>query len=94
MPVVFPVANMPVDRARMNKAIFDTLRPGGVYVVIDSSAKDGTGLSETKTLHRIDESVVKDEVPKAGFRLDGEGNFLRNPSDPRDWNASPGAATK
>ena len=88
------VANMPVDRARMNKLIFDALRPGGVYVVIDSSAKDGTGLSETKTLHRIDESVVKDEVQKAGFRLDGEGNFLRNPNDPRDWNASPGAAAK
>jgi predicted methyltransferase len=88
------VANMPVDRARMNKLIFDALRPGGVYVVIDSSAKDGTGLSETKTLHRIDESMVKDEVQKAGFRLEGEGNFLRNPNDPRDWNSSPGAAAK
>jgi len=66
------IANMPVDRAFMNKLIFDALRPGGVYVVIDSSAKDGTGFSETKTLHRIDESVVRDEVQKAGFRLDGE----------------------
>jgi predicted methyltransferase len=88
------IANMPVDRARMNKLIFDALRPGGVYVVIDSSAKDGTGLSDTKTLHRIDEAVVKDEVQKAGFRLDGQGSFLRNPNDPRDWNASPGAAAK
>jgi predicted methyltransferase len=88
------IVNMPVDRARMNKLIFDALRPGGVYVVIDSSAKEGTGLSDTKTLHRIDESVVKDEVQKAGFRLDSQGTFLRNPSDPRDWNASPGAATK
>jgi len=88
------VANMPVDRAKMNQAVFDALKPGGVYVVIDSSAKDGTGLSETKTLHRIDESVVKDEVQKAGFRLDGQGSFLRNPNDPRDWNASPGAAAK
>jgi len=62
--------------------------------VIDSSAKDGAGLSSTKELHRIDESVVKDEVQKAGFRLDAQGSFLRNPNDPRDWNASPGAATK
>ena len=88
------VANMPVDRARMNKVIFGALRPGGVYVVIDSSAKDGTGLSETKTLHRIDEAVVRDEVQKAGFRLDGEATFLRNPNDPRDWNSQPGPATK
>jgi len=88
------VVNMPVDRAHMNKAIFDALRPGGSYIVIDSSAKDGTGLAETKTLHRIDESVVKDEVQKAGFRLDAESDFLRNPADARDWNASPNAAEK
>jgi predicted methyltransferase len=88
------VVNMPVDRARMNKLIFDALKPGGVYVVIDSSAKDGTGLSETKTLHRIDEKVVKDEVQKAGFQLSAEGDFLRNPADPRDWNASPNAAAQ
>jgi predicted methyltransferase len=86
------VVNMPVDRARMNKAIFDALRPGGAYVVIDSSAKDGTGLAETKTLHRIDESVVRDEVQSAGFRLESESEFLRNPADARDWNASPSAA--
>jgi len=88
------VVNMPVDRARMNKAIFDALRPGGAYVVIDSSAKDGTGLAETKTLHRIDESVVRDEVQSAGFRLESESEFLRNPADARDWNASPPAAEK
>jgi len=88
------VVNMPVDRARMNKAIFDALRPGGAYVVIDSSAKEGTGLAETKTLHRIDESVVRDEVQSAGFRLESESEFLRNPADARDWNASLPAAEK
>ena len=88
------VVNMPVDRARMNKAIYDALRPGGAYIVIDSSAKEGTGLAETKTLHRIDESVVRDEVQSAGFRLESESEFLRNPADARDWNASPPAAEK
>jgi predicted methyltransferase len=88
------IVNMPVDRSHMNKTIFDAVRPGGVYIVIDSSAKDGTGLAETKTLHRIDESVVKDEVQQAGFRLDAESDFLRNPTDARDWNASPTAAEK
>ena len=88
------VVNMPVDRARMNKAIFDALRPGGAYVIIDSSAKEGTGLAETKTLHRIDESVVRDEVQSAGFRLESESEFLRNPADARDWNASPPVAEK
>ena len=88
------VANMPVDRVRMDRVIFNALKPGGAYVVIDSSAKDGSGLADTATLHRIDEAVVKQEVEKAGFKLAAEGTFLRNPDDARDWNASPGAATK
>jgi len=83
-----------VDRAKMNKAVFDTLRPGGAYVIIDSSAKPGTGTSDSKTLHRIDEQTVRTEVEQAGFRLDGQGDFLRNPQDARDWDSSPGAAAQ
>jgi predicted methyltransferase len=86
------VSYMQVDRAKMDKAIFDALKPGGEFVVIDSSAKPGTGTSVAKELHRIDEQVVKDEVEKAGFKLQAEGDFLRNPQDERDWNSSPGAA--
>jgi alanyl aminopeptidase len=88
------IANMPVDRVRMNRLIFNALQPGGAYVVIDSSAKNGSGVSETATLHRIDEKVVKDEVEQAGFKLAAQGDFLRNPADTRDWNSSPGAAIK
>src|SRR5438067_2585666 len=88
------VANMPVDRVRMLREIFNALQPGGALVIIDSSAKPGTGLQDTSTLHRIDEQVVRDEAQKAGFKLAAEGNFLRNPQDTRDWNSSPNAAQK
>ena len=50
------------------------------------------GTSEAKTLHRIDEQTVKEEVERSGFKLDAEADFLRNPQDARDWNSSPGAA--
>jgi predicted methyltransferase len=80
------------DRQKMNAAVFAALKSGGRYVVCDSSAKPGTGVEAAKTLHRIDETVVRNEVPAAGFKLVEEGNFLRNPADPRDWNSSPGAA--
>jgi predicted methyltransferase len=83
---------MKIDRAKMNKAVFDALKPGGVYVVIDSSAKPGDGVNDAQTLHRIDEQVVLDEVQAAGFQLDAKGDFLRNPADTRDWNTSPRAA--
>lgn len=81
-----------VDRTKMNGAVLRALKSGGAYVVCDSSAKDGSGVADVETLHRIDETFVKDEVTKAGFRLAGESNFLRNPADTRDWSASPGAA--
>jgi len=80
---------MEVDRAKMNRAVFEALRPGGVYVIVDHSGAPGTGTTQTQTLHRIEESVVKKEIEAAGFRLDAEADFLRNPKDPLDWSASP-----
>ncbi len=78
------VAYMNVDRAKMNRAIFAALKPGGTYIVADHSAQPGTGTSVAKSLHRIDEGLVRREVEAAGFRFVGEGGFLRNPQDPRD----------
>jgi len=80
------------DRDKMNKAVLAALKPGGSYVIVDASAKAGNGTNDTKTLHRIDENFVKTEVQKAGFTLVSSADFLRNPSDTRDWNSSPGAA--
>jgi predicted methyltransferase len=73
-----------VDRAKMNRAVFNALKPRGIYVVADHSGRSGTGTSETKSLHRIEEGVVRREVEAAGFKLIEEGTFLRNPEDPRD----------
>jgi predicted methyltransferase len=78
------IAYLPVDRARMNQRIYAALKPGGRYVVVDHAARSGTGTDDTRTLHRIDEDVVKREVLQAGFVLDAEADFLRNPADPRD----------
>ena len=64
--------------------MFDALKPGGVYIVADHSARAGAGITVGKSLHRIEESVVLREVEAAGFRFVAEGGFLRNPADPRD----------
>jgi predicted methyltransferase len=80
---------MEVDRDAMNRAVFKALKPGGVFAIVDHSGRDGSGVTEVKTLHRIEEKVVRGELERAGFRLAGEASFLRNPADPRDWNASP-----
>jgi predicted methyltransferase len=75
---------LPVDRALMNKRLFDALRPGGILAIADYSARPGDDVSVGKSLHRIDEDIVKREVEAAGFKLVGEGDFLRHPEDKRD----------
>jgi predicted methyltransferase len=85
---------MKADRDKMNKAVFASLKPGGVYGIVDHSAADGSGTRDCETLHRIDEAVVKQEVLAAGFQLAAESSVLRNPADARDWNASPRKAAE
>lgn len=80
------LGHLGVDRAKMNRAIFQALKPGGIYVIADHSGRTGTGISESGTLHRVEEAFVKQEVEAAGFRLAAQGNFMRNPADPRDRN--------
>lgn len=75
-----------VDRARMNRSIFDGLKRGGLYVIADHSGRPGTGISESGSLHRVEEAFVAAEVQAAGFRLAAQGNFMRNPADRRDRN--------
>lgn len=83
---------METDRAAMNRAIFEALRPGGVYGIVDHAAAEGRGVEDVRSLHRIERDVVVREVEAAGFVLDGEARFLEQPDDARDWNAAPSAA--
>jgi predicted methyltransferase len=78
------ITYMPVDRAVMNRKMFAALKPGGFLIVADHSAKPGEGVSVAKTLHRIEESTLRQEIEAAGFKLVAEGDFLRHPEDPRD----------
>jgi predicted methyltransferase len=75
-----------VDRDRMNQAVFRALKPGGSYVIADHAGRPGTGISESGTLHRIEEAFLQREVEAAGFKFSASADFLRNPNDPRDRN--------
>jgi predicted methyltransferase len=76
---------MNVDRAAMDKKMFEALKPGGVLVIADHSALPGQGISVNKTLHRIEEATLQKEIEAAGFRQVAEGNFWRNPADTHDF---------
>lgn len=83
-----------VDREKMNRAVWSALKPGGVYVIADHAGRPGSGISESGTLHRVEEAFVRREVEQAGFRFVAAGDFLRNPADPRDLNVPEGGQRK
>jgi predicted methyltransferase len=78
----------PDVRIAMNKRILSALKRGGVYAVVDHSAKEGSGNEAVKTLHRIDKQLVIKEVTGSGFKLAKEGKMLSRPEDKRDFNVN------
>lgn len=72
----------PVDTSVFNRAVFEALKPGGTYLVLDHVAAKGAPADVTETLHRIDPEVVRREVEAAGFKFEGESTILANADDP------------
>jgi predicted methyltransferase len=70
-----------VDMAAFNKHVFDSLKPGGIYFIVDHAAADGTGATLSPKLHRIEKATVIKEVKAAGFTFLGESTLLANPAD-------------
>ena len=68
--------------AGFNRAVYERLKPGGLYVIVDHVAAAGTGTSHAESLHRIEPAAVRAEVEAAGFVLDAEGTALANKDDP------------
>jgi predicted methyltransferase len=68
--------------AAFNRAVYQRLKPGGFYVIVDHAAAAGTGTSHAESLHRIEPAAVRGEVETAGFVLDAESSVLANRDDP------------
>jgi predicted methyltransferase len=71
-----------LDIGVFNQMVFEALKPGGIYLILDHATAPGAGTSQTQTLHRIDPETVKREVLAAGFVFVGSSDLLRQPSDP------------
>jgi predicted methyltransferase len=70
-----------LDVGAFNKAVFESLKPGGIYMVIDHAAEKGSGFTATSTLHRSDPDAVKTEVMAAGFQFVGSSDVIANAAD-------------
>lgn len=77
----FTIPRFGVDVAAMNRRVFEVLKPGGLYVILDHQAADGAGISVSGSLHRIEAAELRREVEAAGFVFDGESDAVRVPGD-------------
>lgn len=71
------------DRDELNRRVYRALKSGGVYGIVDHSARPGSGTADTELLHRIGKQFVIDEVMKAGFEFAAESDMFANPDDDR-----------
>jgi predicted methyltransferase len=79
---------MKVDREQMDRKMFAALKPGGTLVLADHSAAAGADIAVGKSLHRIDEAIVRKELEAAGFKFVAAGDFWRVPGDTRDFSSN------
>jgi predicted methyltransferase len=63
------------------QTMLDVLKPGGELIVMDNSARPGSGLEDTAELHRIDAEFLRNDLLKGGFEFVTESYVLRNPDD-------------
>jgi predicted methyltransferase len=77
----FTIPRFGVDVAAMNRRVFEVLKPGGLYVILDHQAADGAGISVAGSLHRIEAADLRRQVEAAGFIYEGESNAVRVPGD-------------
>ncbi len=72
-----------VDTAAMNAKIFAALKPGGIYLIEDHKAEDGSGWRDAGTIHRMGKETILAEVTAAGFELVTDSDLFANPADDR-----------
>jgi predicted methyltransferase len=70
-----------IDVAAFNKTVFESLKPGGIYIVIDHAAEKGSGFTTTSTLHRSDPEAVKAEIVAVGFEFVGSSDVIASAAD-------------
>lgn len=76
----WPKVDVPVVLDQLARA----LKPGGILLVVDHSAKAGTGNADATRLHRIEEAFAKKDIESHGFELVAHSDALRKPEDKRD----------
>ena len=75
-----------VDAGQFLDQVVRAMKPGAVLLVVDHSAKQGTGSSDAQTMHRIDEQFAIADFRKHGLEWEAAIPVLRNQDEDRTKN--------
>ena len=75
--------NWSVDEDKVFRDVLKALKPGGVLLMVDHAAVEGSEDKAAQRLHRIDEVFTKKDVSARGFTFLKQADFLRNSKDDR-----------
>jgi predicted methyltransferase len=81
---LYHVANgWKIDKDDFLQQLDRALKPHGKLLIVDHSAKAGTGTEHAQNLHRIDREYVIKELTSKGYKLINSSDLLANPNDKR-----------
>ena len=73
-----------IDTGGVLDQLARALKPGGVLLLVDHSAKTGSGNTAASALHRIEESYAIKDFESHGFKVVAKSDLLRRADDARD----------
>jgi predicted methyltransferase len=73
-----------IDPNAVLTQLTNALKPGGVLLIVDHSAKPGSGAADASKLHRIDEEYAIKDFEAHGLKLAAKSDLLARPDDARD----------
>ncbi len=71
---------------KVTKRLYDSLKPGGVLLVVDHVANTDPEFKAPNTIHRIDPAAARTAIEKAGFKYAGSSPLLVDAADPHTAN--------
>jgi len=72
------------DTAAVLDQLVRALKPAGVLLLVDHSAKAGSGNTAASGLHRIEESYALKDFESRGLKVAAKSDVLKRPDDARD----------
>jgi predicted methyltransferase len=73
-----------IDTRSVLDQLVRALKPGGVLLLVDHSAKSGSGKAAASTLHRIEESYAVKDFESRGLKVVARSDVFKRPEDSRE----------